>query len=138
MIRACDALILNPRRLQSLLWKQGIGGPPPALVVGNILQMNKARSQVPKQPQEGGGVVHNCVSFLFPAFEQWAKQYGTNFSSSYILPLWNFLWIFDPRSIYKVGYIHIFYIYVQERFCIRWVDAMHPLIIIFYLKSCNN
>lgn len=78
LIMVCDALILNPRRLQSKLREQGIRGPPPFFLLGNILEMKKAQSQV-RKPRQGEEVaVHNSSSLLFPALEQWSKQYGTS------------------------------------------------------------
>ena len=84
LYRACDALILKPRRLRSKLRKQGIRGPPPSFLLGNLLQMRRAMSQVRKQPQGEQGIVHNCYYFLFPSFEKWTQQFGIIFIS-YIL-----------------------------------------------------
>ena len=81
LYRACDALILKPRRLRSKLRKQGIRGPPPSFLLGNLLEMRKAVSQVPKPPQGEQGIVHNCSSFLFPSLEKWTQQYGIIFIS---------------------------------------------------------
>ncbi|PON32369.1 Cytochrome P450 [Parasponia andersonii] len=76
-------LILNPRRLRSKLRKQGIGGPPTSFLLGNILDMKRAKSQV-SNPSHGeeGIIVHNCSSLLFPSLEQWSKQYGSTFMFS--------------------------------------------------------
>ena len=81
LYRACDALILKPRRLRSKLQKQGIQGPPPSFLFGNLLEMRKAVSQVPKPLQGEHGIVHNCSSFLFPSLEKWTQQYGIIFIS---------------------------------------------------------
>ena len=81
LYRACDALILKPRRLRSKLQKQGIQGPPPSFLFGNLLEMRKAVSQVPKPSQGEQGIVHNCSSFLFPSLEKWTQQYGIIFIS---------------------------------------------------------
>lgn len=71
-------LVVKPRELRARLGKQGIKGPPPSLLLGNIREIKKALSQVVKvcdsstQPP----VTHNCAAILFPFFEQWRKQFG--------------------------------------------------------------
>lgn len=73
--RLIKALVLEPRRLRLLLKKQGIGGPPPSFLLGNIKEIRKSKaSQAPQSPQE---MTHDCSSKLFSFFNQWKKAYGT-------------------------------------------------------------
>uniref|UniRef100_A0A5B6Z8H5 Cytochrome P450 714C2-like n=1 Tax=Davidia involucrata TaxID=16924 RepID=A0A5B6Z8H5_DAVIN len=78
-----NALVKNPGRLRSMLRKQGIGGPPPTFLLGNILEIKKARTANANAPTSTGTPVHhNCATALFHFFEQWQKQYGQVFMFS--------------------------------------------------------
>ena len=79
LIKTWYALILKPKRLRLKLRKQGIRGPQPMILFGNILEMKKATSQVQSPPRVEEGIDHNCSSMLFPSFQQWNKQYGISF-----------------------------------------------------------
>ena len=72
----CNDLVWKPRRLGSKLGKQGIRGPPPCLLFGNVSEMKRIQIQnqsvaAPKDLQH-----HLWFSNLFPYFEQWRKKYG--------------------------------------------------------------
>ncbi|KAF5470301.1 hypothetical protein F2P56_010823 [Juglans regia] len=80
LVRLYNALVVKPERLRSALRKQGITGPPPTLLLGNIREIKKARStSVNVAPAGESPVSHNCASLLFPFFEQWRKTYGNLF-----------------------------------------------------------
>ncbi|KAK9283928.1 hypothetical protein L1049_012185 [Liquidambar formosana] len=85
LIYVFDILLLKPERLRSKLRKQGISGPPPSFLLGNIRDIKrKPQSKVSTAPCEEVQVVltHNCSSTLFPSFEQWRKEYGPIFMFS--------------------------------------------------------
>ena len=69
-------LVVKPTKLRARLGKQGIKGPPPSLLLGNIREIKKAQANVVKVPSTQPPATHNCTSLLFPFFEQWRKQYG--------------------------------------------------------------
>ncbi|KAK4419776.1 cytochrome [Sesamum alatum] len=53
------------------------GGPPPTLLLGNILQMKKARDVVAKGATVNGPpTTHNCGAAIFPFFDEWRTKYG--------------------------------------------------------------
>lgn len=72
-----SGLVLKPGRLRSVLRKQGIRGPSPSLLLGNISEIRKSQSTTVKASTNEPPVFHNCAATLFPFFEQWRKQYGT-------------------------------------------------------------
>ncbi|KAL5759020.1 hypothetical protein ACOSP7_021631 [Xanthoceras sorbifolium] len=84
-------LVEKPERLREMLRKQGISGPPPTLMLGNIREIKKARSKkvvVPStttidEPAAAATIIsshhHNVAASLFPFFEQWRRQYGEVF-----------------------------------------------------------
>ncbi|XP_075646433.1 cytochrome P450 714C2-like [Castanea sativa] len=82
LIQICDALILKPERLRSKLRKQGIRGPPPSFLLGNINDIKKMKSTASKTQPGEQALTHNCSSAIFPFFDLWRKQYGSTFMFS--------------------------------------------------------
>jgi hypothetical protein len=80
LMQMCDSLIFKPKRLRSMLRKQGIRGPPPSFLLGNIREMKKMKSSAAsKAPQKAEqAITHNSSSKLFPFFDEWRKSYGNN------------------------------------------------------------
>ena len=77
LMKMCEALILKPKRLRAILRKQGIRGPPPSFLIGNIGDMKKIMSSASKaQQKEEQAITHNCSSVIFPFFDEWRKLYG--------------------------------------------------------------
>ncbi|XP_047154769.1 cytochrome P450 714C2-like isoform X2 [Vigna umbellata] len=71
----------KPNRLRSKLMKQGISGPPPTILLGNILELQKARSATSKSSSSSSKVPssHNCAALLLPLFDKWRNEYGQVF-----------------------------------------------------------
>ncbi|KAA8543619.1 hypothetical protein F0562_021635 [Nyssa sinensis] len=83
VVRLYNSLVKQPEKLRSKLRKQGITGPKPALLLGNIREIMKARNATVTAPPSGENpVYHNCGSVLFPFFDQWRKQFGQVFMFS--------------------------------------------------------
>lgn len=76
-VRLYNALVRNPKRIRSILRKQGIDGPPPTFLLGNLREIRKAVSRKSKAPTKEAPTYHNCADFIFPFFKQWRSQYGT-------------------------------------------------------------
>ena len=83
-VRLYSALVAKPRRLRAAMAKQGIGGPQPSFLLGNIMEIKKARARdhaadlaIPlgESPTE-----HDCAKLLFPFFENWRQQYGNRYN----------------------------------------------------------
>ncbi|QCD77939.1 cytokinin trans-hydroxylase [Vigna unguiculata] len=77
------SFVEKPKRLRSKLMKQGINGPPPTILVGNILELKKARSDTSK-PSSSSKIPssHNCAALLLPLFDKWRNEYGQVFMFS--------------------------------------------------------
>lgn len=75
-LRLYNSLVGKPQRLRAALRKQGVSGPKPTLLLGNILEIKKARSAAAKNTTDGAPDSHNCGSFLLPFFEKWRSQFG--------------------------------------------------------------
>ncbi|KAL6146909.1 hypothetical protein ACLB2K_057585 [Fragaria x ananassa] len=78
-----NALVTKPEKLRSILRKQGIVGPPPTFLLGNIREIKKAQ----KSPTQDATTTqlltsHNLAATLFPFFEEWRSKYGKVFNFS--------------------------------------------------------
>ncbi|KAL0458977.1 UNVERIFIED_CONTAM: cytochrome [Sesamum latifolium] len=81
--RLYNALVAEPGRLRSALRRQGLRGPPPTFLLGNILEMKRARDAAAKAAAANGPPTsHNCGAALLPFFEEWRKTYGDVFMVS--------------------------------------------------------
>lgn len=73
-----SSFVEKPNRLRSKLMKQGISGPPSTILLGNILELQKARSATSKSSSSSSKVPssHNCAALLLPLFDKWTNEYG--------------------------------------------------------------
>ncbi|KAL4291715.1 hypothetical protein GQ457_14G021470 [Hibiscus cannabinus] len=80
IVRLYSSLVSTPERQRSKLWKQGIRGPPPSILVGNLLQMGKAESEDSNTARDGKqAITHGCCSHVLPFLDKWRQQYGPTF-----------------------------------------------------------
>ncbi|KAK7387316.1 hypothetical protein VNO78_28030 [Psophocarpus tetragonolobus] len=82
LCRLYTSLVEKPNRLRSKLMKQGISGPTPTILLGNIKDIKKARSTISNSPSSAPPASHNCASVLLPLFDKWREQYGQVFMFS--------------------------------------------------------
>ncbi|KAH7542857.1 hypothetical protein FEM48_Zijuj02G0119800 [Ziziphus jujuba var. spinosa] len=82
VVRLYNVLVIRPRRLRSLLAKQGISGPPSTLLLGNIMEIKKSRARIISglAPTGESPADHNCSGVLFHFIEQWSNKYGDVFA----------------------------------------------------------
>lgn len=72
-------LWIRPQRLREKLRSQGIHGPPPSFLRGNILETRRIlQEQKLKQAQVEGSVsvTADYSSSIFPYLAYWKKKYG--------------------------------------------------------------
>ncbi|KAK6158757.1 hypothetical protein DH2020_006071 [Rehmannia glutinosa] len=71
------SLVIKPHKIRKILRQQGIDGPPPKILFGNILDIKKSRAAAEKAAvnHPHPPLIHNTPS-VFPFLEQWRKQYG--------------------------------------------------------------
>ncbi|GMI92418.1 cytochrome P450, family 714, subfamily A, polypeptide 1, EUI-like p450 A1 [Hibiscus trionum] len=67
---------LKSQRLRQKLRMQGITGPPPSFLYGNVPEMQQIQSKANKTP------THDYASTLFPYLHHWRKQYGQIYTYS--------------------------------------------------------
>ncbi|KAI5684276.1 hypothetical protein M9H77_05504 [Catharanthus roseus] len=69
--------LLTPRRIKKIMEKQGIHGPKPRFLVGNILDMSSLISKSTAKDMDF--INHDIVGRLMPHFVLWSKTYGKRF-----------------------------------------------------------
>lgn len=73
---------LTPRRIKKLMERQGITGPKPRLLTGNIIDISKMVSY--SISDHCSSIHHNIVPRLLPHYVAWSKQYGTYPGSTFL------------------------------------------------------
>ncbi|KAJ4720279.1 Cytochrome P450 [Melia azedarach] len=73
---------LKSERVRRKLRVQGIKGPPPSIIYGNLPEMQKIQSDTKAAAAATDIVAHDYTCTLFPYFEQWRKQYGSVYTYS--------------------------------------------------------
>ncbi|KAK4393618.1 Cytokinin hydroxylase [Sesamum angolense] len=68
---------LTPRRIQKIMEKQGVRGPKPRFLVGNILDMASLVAKSTSQDMDS--ISHDIVGRLLPHYVAWSKSYGKRF-----------------------------------------------------------
>ncbi|XP_004307254.1 PREDICTED: cytochrome P450 734A1-like isoform 2 [Fragaria vesca subsp. vesca] len=106
-----ELLILRPEGLRSKLQIQGIKGPPPSFLLGNVLALkrlqNKVQSTATKttDPQDEvhheASICHQWPSRIFPHIEEWRNEYGPTFM--YALAHMQQLCITDVELLKELG-----------------------------------
>lgn len=75
-----EKLMVKPQRQRSKLEKQGIRGPHPSFLLGNIPEMKTIRlnlqSSAPSKA-EADHIDHQWPSTMFPHLHQWRAEYGS-------------------------------------------------------------
>lgn len=73
-------LCLKAKILRSKLKKQGVDGPAPSFVLGNIPDIQKIKSKVSAEDAStynfNESLSLDCRSILLPHISQWTKQFG--------------------------------------------------------------
>lgn len=72
-----NSLVIKPKKIQNILNQQGIHGPSPKILLGNILEIRKSRDAAAKAAVAGSTppTIHDTDS-VFPFLQPWRKQYG--------------------------------------------------------------
>ncbi|PRQ34879.1 putative cytochrome P450 [Rosa chinensis] len=102
LVRLYRGLVAEPKRLRSLLAKQGITGPPQALLLGNISEIKKAhgRGGNAKAPSSEPPTSHNLAATIFPFFDKWRKQFGDVFVFG--LGTTQILYVIKPEAVREI------------------------------------
>ncbi|PKA58572.1 Cytochrome P450 714B3 [Apostasia shenzhenica] len=70
---------VRPERIRRKLRRQGIGGPPPEFLHGNLKDAKMSVMEEKSRRDGGEKIKHDYASYIFPYFEKWRKEYGQIF-----------------------------------------------------------
>ncbi|XAR60846.1 hypothetical protein NMG60_11034370 [Bertholletia excelsa] len=84
LLRLYSALVKKPEEVRQRLAKQGMTGPKPTLLIGNLMEFRKARSVTSASKSadiatDKPRIFHDYVDSILPFFEQWREKYGKFF-----------------------------------------------------------
>ncbi|KAJ9173068.1 hypothetical protein P3X46_016243 [Hevea brasiliensis] len=68
---------LTPRRIKKIMEKQGVRGPKPRPLTGNIIDVTSFVSYSTSKDMDS--IQHDIVPRLLPHYDAWSKQYGKRF-----------------------------------------------------------
>lgn len=83
-----------PRRIRRIMEKQGVCGPKPRFLTGNILDMASLVSKSTSKDMDS--IHHDIVGRLLPHFLVWSKLYGNPF-------------FFSNRNPCQFGIVFVFF-----------------------------
>ncbi|KAK1285774.1 hypothetical protein QJS10_CPB20g00040 [Acorus calamus] len=99
-----DDMWWRPRRIREEMGKQGIGGPEPGFLYGNIAEMRRISSEEEEKKMKGdvgGHVDGDYAATLFPYFERWRRDYGRMFI--YATGNLQTLYVTDPNLVKEIS-----------------------------------
>ncbi|GMP47077.1 hypothetical protein CsSME_00015001 [Camellia sinensis var. sinensis] len=92
---------VTPQRLRSKLRSQGLRGPSPSFLLGNIPDFVKFQPKDIKALTEDGKATHDWARFTFPLFEHWSSQYGRRYH--FALGTYQVVYITDPQLAKEIS-----------------------------------
>ncbi|KAH9302037.1 hypothetical protein KI387_013620 [Taxus chinensis] len=85
--------------MQQIMQSQGIQGPNPKFLLGNLLDIKKITEKASKKQKSSA--THNLEHRFFPYFVEWKKAYGKNFV--YWVGCEAVLYVQDPELIQEIS-----------------------------------
>ncbi|MBA0836183.1 hypothetical protein Goarm_008417 [Gossypium armourianum] len=96
-----DVLWLNGENRRLNLRRQGIEGPLPVFLLGNVPEMKRMLSSAEKLQAEDPLSSHHRLMLLFPYFMQWTKQFGQSFL--FALGRSQFMYVADTYLVREIN-----------------------------------
>lgn len=106
---------LTPRRIKKIMENQGVSGPKPRFLTGNIMDMACLVSKHTSKDMDL--ISHDIVGRLLPHFLTWSQAYGNYVRYIFCTYIWKFCW-------HIVCYCWWFFALTGKRF-IYW-NGMEP------------
>eukprot|EP01018_Ginkgo_biloba_P028557 Gb_04119 [translate_table: standard] len=82
LLEIANVFWLRLAKLRRMMHRQGVGGPPPRFIVGNLADMKKMKQLTETMDLEKDGcmnISHDFVPRIFPYYHHWTKTYGKRF-----------------------------------------------------------
>lgn len=89
---------LTPRRIKKIMERQGVTGPKPRPLTGNILEISAMVSQ--SASKDCDSIHHDIVGRLLPHYVSWSKQYGRVLNCNKFVFSWS--WILNIDFVIKL------------------------------------
>ncbi|CAL5343944.1 unnamed protein product [Camellia sinensis] len=96
-----DRFWVKPQRLRSKLRSQGLRGPSPSFLLGNIPDFIKFQPKDIKSLTEDGEATHDWARFTFPLYDHWTNQYGQRYN--FALGTYQVVYITDPHLVKEIS-----------------------------------
>ncbi|TYJ33419.1 hypothetical protein E1A91_A05G102900v1 [Gossypium mustelinum] len=96
-----DVLWFNGENRRLILRRQGIEGPLPVFLLGNVPEMKRMLSSAEKLQAEDPLSSHHRLMHLFPYFMQWTKQFGQSFL--FALGRSQFMYVADTYLVREIN-----------------------------------
>ncbi|EEF45826.1 cytochrome P450, putative [Ricinus communis] len=94
--------LLGPFAVKRKLHIQGIKGPSPSFLYGNLSQMQQIQLKTKKEPPPHDQIAAlDYTSIVFPYFEHWRKQYGPVYT--YSTGFKQHLYLTDPELVREMN-----------------------------------
>ncbi|KAJ9672208.1 hypothetical protein PVL29_025729 [Vitis rotundifolia] len=100
-VRVFNDILVKPNAIRWKLRRQGIRGPPPSFVTGNIPEMGRIMSMAKAPSSESPPPLDFSSPRIFPYFSKWTKQYGSTFT--FALGDVQLLYVADPKLVKEMG-----------------------------------
>nr|QNS30016.1 cytochrome P450 [Nothapodytes nimmoniana] len=106
LLQLCYTWLLKPKRLRAKLQAQGIRGPSPSCLYGNIPEMTKIQLQTRSTEiatchLKDIKIIHDWADIVFSHIERWRNEYGPIFM--YSAGCMQVLCITDPKMVKEVS-----------------------------------
>ncbi|CAK7340024.1 unnamed protein product [Dovyalis caffra] len=104
LLHLYNTILLKSERIKRKLRMQGIEGPTPSFLYGNLPEMQKIQLNTIKASsnnQAADFVAHDYTSTVFPYFERWRKEYGTVYT--YSTGLRQHLYVNQPELVKEMN-----------------------------------
>ncbi|XP_022756881.1 cytochrome P450 714C2-like isoform X1 [Durio zibethinus] len=84
LFHLCNGVFVKPKKLRLKLQNQGIKGPYPSFLYGNIHEMRRIQLQAlsaanSTQKDQKAAIAHDWFPTLFPYLDKWRNEYGSVF-----------------------------------------------------------
>jgi hypothetical protein len=74
LVPMVQEFVLMPRRVKRVMGRQGVSGPPPQWLMGNMAERKKMVKEVQQKDMEVGD--YDILPRIVPFHVAWTKQYG--------------------------------------------------------------
>lgn len=114
---------LNPRRIRKAMLKQGVSGPEPRFLIGNLPDVAALVAKTTSSDMESAN--HDIVGRLMPHYVLWSKIYGNIFIHRKLYIIFVARWCHECNmSTLTIGKRFMYWYGSEPRFCLSETDLI--------------